>query len=146
MTRQPVSDWETSYGYISMYCSVGGPYPFNSIDGITALARSAGPVASRVDATLVKFRYKPLMGLPSGDPLPGVKIYLRDRLDHDVIVASDVSGENGRLTFHNLRPGLYRVGVVGSSRIPRLHLLLARLIRCWPRRARTWRGWLWVVC
>ncbi|GGU50330.1 hypothetical protein [Lentzea flava] len=116
VTMSPITDDRARWGYLSAMCQVGAPVLHNDIPYVTALARVLGPVAPRVTGRLGVQTYKPMQGPPTGYALPGVKIYLRDRIDN-AVVARDTSNANGEFTFYNVRPGLYQVGVVGPWRV-----------------------------
>ncbi|HEX8869898.1 MAG TPA: carboxypeptidase-like regulatory domain-containing protein [Lentzea sp.] len=110
----PVTSTSAWSGHIRLQCWVEGRTS-DSYGQVIALAHVAGGVAPKVIGTLwqVKSRYK---WYYIADPLPGVKIYLRDQVDGRV-VARDVTGSAGNFTFLDVPAGLYNFRVVGPWQI-----------------------------
>jgi len=109
----PVTDESAASGHIRLWCSIGSPPTANgSGELIAALAHVPGGVAPKVIGNLGVERYRPGLGRPTGDALPGVKLYLRDQVDGK-IVARAVTGPDGNFAFYDVPAGLYRFGVVG---------------------------------
>ncbi|MFD9890927.1 hypothetical protein ACFWY9_16395 [Amycolatopsis sp. NPDC059027] len=111
-----VTDDAAAVGHLRVWCTIHGPSNVNWSDLITATARIPGGVAPRAMGGLARFRYKPQLGLPVGDPLPGVKVYLRNQVTGKV-VARAVTEANGSFTFYNLPADLYDFGIVGPWRL-----------------------------
>lgn len=99
-------------GHVEVRCTIGAPPSLNGYVTTSALARVPGGVAPLVTGSVQVFRYKPLLGLPVGDPLPGVKVYLTDHFT-GVVVARAVTDANGRYEFAQVPAGVYRFGIVG---------------------------------
>jgi LPXTG-motif cell wall-anchored protein len=111
VTKAPTTNWEAQRGHLWMQCRVGAPLLHQDTTA-NAVTRIIAPWAPRVVGRLWAQTSVPPLGPPSGYPLPGVKIYLRDQID-GAIVARAVTNANGDFTFLNVRPGPYGVGVVG---------------------------------
>ncbi|MGW6442641.1 carboxypeptidase regulatory-like domain-containing protein [Lentzea sp. NPDC055074] len=114
MTMRITSEARTQ-GHVRADCRIGAPPSSNGYAQTTAFARVPGGMASRVVGHVAVFRYKPLLGLPSGVALPGVKVYLTDRVTGE-IVARDVTTVEGRFEFRQTPAGIYRFGIVGPWR------------------------------
>ncbi|WP_090073021.1 LPXTG cell wall anchor domain-containing protein [Lentzea flaviverrucosa] len=99
-------------GYLQVDCETGSPPRVNGSVRTTAATRVPGGVAIRVEGALLLFKSKPLLGLPSGTSLPGVKVYLRDELS-GAVVARAVTDMSSRFNFYDVPAGRYRLGVVG---------------------------------
>jgi len=114
--RVPVTERALMVGHVRLHCVVGAP-PYTNGPSTTydAIARVPGGVATRVVGRLILVKGQNPTEPPWGDPVPGVKVYLRDAVN-EAIVARDVTDANGYFTFHDLPAGLYRLGVVGSWR------------------------------
>lgn len=112
----PVTAESAAVGHARLSCAIGAPLFGNTFGAqIAALTHVAGGIAPKVTGKLLeeKFRRK---GQPFGDPLPGIKLYLRDHVDGK-IVTRDVTGSDGTFTFHDVPAGLYHFGLVGPWQI-----------------------------
>ncbi|MGW4213595.1 hypothetical protein ACWEIJ_36820 [Lentzea sp. NPDC004789] len=111
VTMAPITDEVASTGYVRLYCTVsaGGS---NLSTPLTALARVPGGVAPRVTGGLIRVRGHNPTEPPWGDPVPDVKVYLRDAIS-DALVVRAVTDASGRFTFYDVPAGLYNSGVVG---------------------------------
>jgi hypothetical protein len=114
VTMAPITDEVASTGYVRLHCWVSAAGSDLS-PGLTALARVPGGVAPRVTGVLIRVRGQNPTEPPYGDPLPGVKVYLRDAIGN-AVVARAVTDANGRFTFYDVPAGLYNSGVVGPWR------------------------------
>lgn len=113
----PVTDTMAAAGHLRLSCSIGTPPTANPVGSlISALARVPGGTAPRVNGNVVLVQGQNPLGQPSGDPLPGVKIYLRDAISQ-AVVARDVTDTKGHYTFRTVPAGLYDVGLVGPWRL-----------------------------
>ncbi|AGM07214.1 hypothetical protein AORI_4630 [Amycolatopsis keratiniphila] len=99
-------------GHLRVTCAIGAPPFVNGPPSVSATARTPGGMAPRVDGYLGRFLWKPQLGLPYSDPLPGVKVYLRNQVT-GAVVARAVTGGNGGFTFRNVPADLYDFGIVG---------------------------------
>lgn len=102
-------------GYLRVHCLIGAPPAANGSISLAATASIPGGMAPAVTGWLYVFRGINPTEPPWGDPLPGVKVYLRNQLT-GAIAARAVSGAGGAFTFHRVPAGLYSVGVVGPWR------------------------------
>ncbi|MGW7531023.1 carboxypeptidase regulatory-like domain-containing protein [Amycolatopsis sp. NPDC054798] len=105
-----------SEGYLRAYCTIGAPPYSNGSVGVRATAAIPGGMAPAIAGGLYVFRGKNPTEPPWGDPLPGVKIYLRNQIT-GVIAARAVSGRGGGFTFYRVPAGVYSVGVVGPWQV-----------------------------
>lgn len=103
-------------GNLRVWCSVGAPPHVNGPPAVRATARVPGGLAPKVVGYLGLFRYKPVLGFPSSDPLPGVKVYLRNQVT-GAVVARAVSGTGGGFTFYDVPADIYDFGIVGPWRL-----------------------------
>ncbi|MEU7526961.1 site-2 protease family protein [Saccharothrix sp. NPDC042600] len=103
-------------GHLRLDCALGAPPGSNGHVAFTAVARVPGGLAPRVVGYLGLFRSKPLLGPPNSEPLPGVKVYLRDQVTGTVVTRA-VTEANGSFTFLDVPAGLYDFGVVGPWRL-----------------------------
>ncbi|SEC65808.1 CARDB protein [Amycolatopsis tolypomycina] len=100
-------------GSLRVWCSVGAPPRLNGMaDAVRATARIPGGLAPKVVGYLGLFRYKPVLGSPASDPLPGVKVYLRDQVTGRVVTRA-VTDAEGNFAFYRVPANTYDVGVVG---------------------------------
>jgi hypothetical protein len=111
VTMAPITDELASTGYVRLHCTVSAAGS-GLTPGLTALARVPGGVAPRVTGTLIRVRVHSPIRPPSGDPVPNVKVNLRDAIS-DAIVVRAVTDTDGRFTFYDVPAGLYNSGVVG---------------------------------
>ncbi|OKK01369.1 SdrD B-like domain-containing protein [Amycolatopsis sp. CB00013] len=107
-----ITDEAAAVGHLRVTCAIGAPPFVNGPPSVSATARIPGGMAPRVDGYLGRFLWKPQLGLPYSDPLPGVKVYLRNQVT-GAVVARAVTGDNGGFTFRNVPADLYDFGIVG---------------------------------
>ncbi|MFD5247694.1 SdrD B-like domain-containing protein [Amycolatopsis sp. NPDC058340] len=107
-----ITDEAAAVGHLRVTCAIGAPPFLNGPPAVRATARIPGGMAPRVDGYLGRFLWKPQLGLPYSDPLPGVKVYLRNQAT-GAVVARAVTGSSGGFTFRNVPAGLYDFGIVG---------------------------------
>ncbi|WIX99392.1 hypothetical protein QRX60_35845 [Amycolatopsis mongoliensis] len=107
-----ITDEAAVDGYLRVHCAVGSPPYLNGGTPVTATARVPGGVAPRAVGYLGLFKGKEVLGPPRSDPLPGVKVYLRNQVT-GAVVARAVTGTDGRFTFFDLPADLYDLGIVG---------------------------------
>ncbi|WP_206797052.1 CARDB domain-containing protein [Amycolatopsis sp. MtRt-6] len=111
-----ITEEAATEGNLRVWCSVGAPPHLNGPSAVRATARVPGGMAPKVVGYLGLFRYKPILGFPSSDPLPGVKVYLRNQVT-GAVVARAVSGTGGDFTFYEVPAGIYEFGIVGPWRL-----------------------------
>lgn len=107
-----ITDEAAAVGHLRVTCAVGAPPFLNGPPTVRATARIPGGMAPRVDGYLGRFLWKPQLGLPYSDPLPGVKVYLRNQVTGAVVARAVTSGSGG-FTFRNVPADLYDFGIVG---------------------------------
>ncbi|QKV80545.1 carboxypeptidase-like regulatory domain-containing protein [Amycolatopsis sp. Hca4] len=108
-----ITEQAAEEGNMRVWCAVGAPPSVNGpVTSVGATARVPGGVAPEVVGYLGLFRYKPQLGLPASDPLPGVKVYLREQVTGRVVTRA-VTDAAGNFAFHQVPAGIYDVGVVG---------------------------------
>lgn len=111
VTMAPITDGVASTGHVRLHCTVSAAGSGLG-SGITALARVPGDVAPRVTGALIRVRVHSPIRPPLGDPVPNVKVYLRDAISNAIVVRA-VTDTNGRFTFYDVPAGLYNSGAVG---------------------------------
>ncbi|MFI9811859.1 LPXTG cell wall anchor domain-containing protein [Saccharothrix variisporea] len=102
-------------GHLRVRCSLGAPPYGNGDVTTTATARVPGGVAPKVVGRVTKVGFQPQSGPPSGEPLVGAKVWLRDQVTGRVF-ARAVTEADGRFTFLDVPAGLHDFGVVGPWR------------------------------
>lgn len=107
-----ITKTSAAWGYLYVLCTIGAPPDINGWVRAAATARVPGGVVPSVSGRLQLFRHKPQLGPPTGDPLPDVKVYLRNQVT-GAVVARAVTDVGGAFTFYDLPADLYDVGVVG---------------------------------
>ncbi|MFK0246072.1 hypothetical protein ACIQUM_15330 [Amycolatopsis azurea] len=107
-----ITDEAAAVGHLRVTCAFGAPPNINGPPTVSATTRVPGGMAPRVDGYLGRFLWKPQLGLPYSDPLPGVKVYLRNQVT-GAVVARAVTSASGGFTFRNVPADLYDFGIVG---------------------------------
>ncbi|MGW4057643.1 hypothetical protein ACWEGE_05155 [Amycolatopsis sp. NPDC004747] len=106
----PVRQVAAIAGYLEVYCRVQPRGDYAAVE-VSATARVPGARAIKS----VGYVVTPSYGCgchPQYDPVPGVKVYLRNQVT-GAIVARAVSGSDGTVVFFDLPADRYDVGIVG---------------------------------
>ncbi|CAL9502742.1 hypothetical protein SUDANB95_03446 [Actinosynnema sp. ALI-1.44] len=105
-------------GHSRLTCHLGAPPRANGDVPFAAVARVTGGLAPKVVGYLGRATPRPQAqgGPPVNEPLPDVKVYLRDQVTGAVVTRA-VTDANGLFTFLDVPAGLYDFGVVGPWRV-----------------------------
>ncbi|GAA4544915.1 hypothetical protein GCM10023192_56270 [Amycolatopsis samaneae] len=111
----PVDASAANDGYLELSCWVWQAAGHGGVVTVTATARVPGARASKVVGLLLTPVPSPCGCWPRYDPVPSVKVYLRNQVSGQ-IVARAVTDTNGLFVFYDLPADRYDLGLIGPWR------------------------------